>query len=98
MIARVQDTQAGFVIFIPEEYVKAWHLRQDFLLEVHRVGSTHEADEPEAIYASQRRMFEAYESTLHENDAAYRELAKGPEGRGPYDGDPLPPFGPGRRD
>jgi hypothetical protein len=49
MIARVMDTKQGFVIVIPPEYAEAWGLREDFPLEVHRVGHTSEQDEPEAM-------------------------------------------------
>ena len=85
MIARVQETNEGFVIVIPPAEAEAWHLRENFPLEVHRVGSTSERDTPEAIKANFERTMQAYEDTLPLHEAAYRELAKGPEGLGPHD-------------
>jgi len=93
MIARVLDTKQGFLVVIPPEYAEAWGLREDFPLEVHRVGSTTEADEPAAIRARTDQALKAFRDTLPEHEAAYRELAKGPEGVGPHD---PPPFDPKR--
>jgi len=85
MIARVQETTEGFVIVIPRAEAEAWQLRENFPLEVHRVGSTSERDTPEAIKANFERAMQAYQDTLPHHEAAYRELAKGPEGLGPHD-------------
>lgn len=89
MIARVLDTKEGFIVVIPPEYAQAWVVREDFPLEVHRVGHTSEQDEPASIDADLRRALAAYEATLPAHEEAYRELAKGPEGLGPHD---PPPF------
>jgi hypothetical protein len=88
MIARVLDTEQGFIVVIPPEYAKAWCLREGFPLEVQRVGHTSEQDEPDAIAENVRLAVAAFEKTLPAHEAVYRELAKGPEGLGPHD--PLP--------
>jgi hypothetical protein len=89
MIARVQETTGGFVIVIPAGIAKAWELRENFPLEVHRVGSTSEADTPEAIERQSAAAMETHQLMQPQHEAAYRELAKGPEGIGPHDS---PPF------
>jgi hypothetical protein len=89
MIARVRETAQGFVIVVPQEYAEAWGLREDFPLEVHRVGHTSEEDEPSAIAGQRHQAVKVFERSIHEQDEAYRELAKGPEGVGPHD---PPPF------
>jgi hypothetical protein len=85
MIARVKDTKYGFVLVIPPDYAEAWGLREDFPLEVHRVGHTSEEDERQAIQELHERFLEIYKEILPAHDAAFRELAKGPEGVGPHD-------------
>ncbi|WP_158819845.1 hypothetical protein [Granulicella sp. S156] len=85
MIARVQETTEGFVIVIPQAEAEAWQLRENFPLEVHRVGSTSERDTPEAIKANVEQAMQAYQDPLPLHEEAYRELAKGPEGLGPHD-------------
>lgn len=89
MIARVKDTKYGFVLVIPPEYAEAWDLREDFPLEVHRVGHTSEQDEPAAIEGLHQRILEMNDTILLKHAGAFRELAKGPEGVGPHD---PPPF------
>jgi hypothetical protein len=84
MIARVQETTEGFVIVIPPAEAKAWGLRENFPLEVHRVGSTSEDDAPELIQARHQEVLKIAEQVIEEHAAAFREVAKGPEGPGPY--------------
>jgi hypothetical protein len=91
MIARVMDTKQGFVIVIPPEYAEAWGLREDFPLEVHRVGHTSEQDEPEAMEELHQQILKMNETILLEHAGAFRELAKGPEGMGPHDPPPHDP-------
>jgi hypothetical protein len=89
MILRVLDTKQGFILVIPPEVAEAWQLREDFPLEVHRVGHTSEEDEPSAIKERLQQSMEVFESTLPKHDEVYRELAKGPEGVGPHDPQPF---------
>jgi hypothetical protein len=88
MIVRVQSTEEGFIVVLPAEAAEAWQLREGFPLEVHRVGSSAEEDEPIAIKERLQKVIEVFESTLPKHDEAFRELAKGREGIGPHD--PLP--------
>ena len=76
------------MIVIPDAEAKAWALRENSPLEVHRVGSTSEDDAPEKILADQEKALRIFAKSWIENHEAYQELAKGPEGVGPYD--PLP--------
>jgi hypothetical protein len=85
MILRVQETTAGYVIVIPPDAAKAWQLRENFPLEVHRVGSSSEQDEPATLAADHEKAIEVGRRILQEYESTFRELAKGPEGRGPHD-------------
>ena len=76
MLARVQETAEGLVIVIPPEYVKAWRLRQDSLLEVHRLGSTHERDEPVAVATAEGKARPAPDVALARHVAAFRASTK----------------------
>jgi hypothetical protein len=84
MIVRVEKVEGGYAILLPPEIGKDWELHDGSVVEVHRVGSVSEI----ARYASAEEVLEAHVRTLPQYDAAYRELAKGPEGVGPHD--PLP--------
>jgi antitoxin component of MazEF toxin-antitoxin module len=90
MIARVEKVEGGYAILLPSEFCKAWNLSDGSAVEVHQVTSACVVDDSlEAIEAATERALAAYRDTLPQHEAAYRELAKGPEGVGPHDPAPF---------
>jgi hypothetical protein len=85
MITRVEKVKGGFAILLSPEVGKEWSLQDGSVVEVHRIGSVSET----ARHASAEEVMEIHRQTLPQHEAAYRELAKGPEGVGPHD---PPPF------
>ena len=62
---------------IPPEIGEVWRLYDGAPIEVHRFGSTSEADTPEAIDAHIQKILKIHEELRPQYDAVYRELAKG---------------------
>jgi antitoxin component of MazEF toxin-antitoxin module len=76
MVARVQKTTKGFVIEVPSRLAEEWQLHDGSSVELSPLAPEQLEKEPVIRYASAEEVKEAFESTLPDHEAAYRELAK----------------------
>lgn len=73
MVARLEKTENGYAIPLTEEMVEALHLREGAAVEILPVATE---GRPEIRFASTEEVLRAFEETLPQHEAAYRELAK----------------------
>ncbi|HEY4355378.1 MAG TPA: hypothetical protein VGN16_06500 [Acidobacteriaceae bacterium] len=73
MVARLEKTQNGYAIPLTAEMVEALQLREGAAVEVLPIA---EQRRPEIRSATTEEVLRAFEETLPDHEAAYRELAK----------------------
>ena len=76
MVALLEKTENGYAIPLTMEMVEAMQLREGSPVEVSPVGNTADAPHTAIRYATVQEALRAFEETLPQHEAAYRELAK----------------------
>jgi antitoxin component of MazEF toxin-antitoxin module len=76
MVARVQRVQNGYAVMLTPEAAEALHLSEGSMVEVLPITASSEESPAQVEYANTEEALRAFEDTLPQHEAAYRELAK----------------------
>ncbi|HEY5381771.1 MAG TPA: hypothetical protein VIJ65_05915 [Acidobacteriaceae bacterium] len=76
MVARLQRVQNGYAVVLTAEMVEALHLTEGSAVEVLPVAAPTAEPQTQVRYATTEDALRAFEETLPQHEAAYRELAK----------------------
>jgi hypothetical protein len=76
MVAHARKTETGFVIERPFEAARSLHIVDGSAVTVIPVPESGEAENGAVRYTSTEEALKAFEATLPQHEAAYRELAK----------------------
>lgn len=75
MVARLERVQNGYAVILPAETVEALHLAEGSIVEVLPVAAAREPH-GQVRYMTTEEALRAFEETLPQHEATYRELAK----------------------
>ena len=76
MVARLERVQNGYAVMLTTEMVEALHLTEGSAVEVLPVAPSAETSRTQVTYATTDEALRAFQETLSQHEAAYRELAK----------------------